>query len=280
MTQRTCESSANIPPNAESNGGLGDDPYAAPESGVNGGPYAEPNAGSEPGAHSREPGANPPNANPIECLRTRLEEGELWPTALLEAIAIWTAPEETFGNARLAYLIGGEAFDWLTLANRLTFETRDLIPTDELEALLFTGRFPSYFEEADFRRILGVDKYSAYLNYFYGVEVELALQYVVEEEIEKRFYASGRQYATDHTDQAFQRIYRSPYASLLASFRDDQGSLHRPVTTLTEMKEFTYWLFKRRVRVSDKAKLASDTRRGISALDAVATIPEEIEAFA
>ena len=271
MTQRTCESSANIPPNAESNGGVGGGPYAAPESGVNGGPYA----GPEPETHSRAP-----DANPVECLRTRLEEGEPWPTALLEAIAIWTAPEETFGNTRLAYLIGGEAFDWLTLANRLTFEARDLIPNDELEALLFMGRFPSYFEEADFKRILGVDKYSAYLNYFYGVEVELALQYLIEEEIEKRFYASGRQYVTDHTDQAFQRIYRSPYASLLASFRDDQGSLHRPVTTITEMKEFTYWLFKRRVRVSDKAKLASDTRRGISALDAVATIPEEIEAFA
>ena len=263
MTQRTTESSANIPPNAGPDGNLG--------AGVNGGPYAGPGRGADPGE---------PQPNPVECLRARLEEGELWPTALLEAMSMWTAPEETFGNTRLAYLIGGEAFDWLALANRLTSEARDLIPSDELEALLFTGRFPSYFDEADFKRILGTDKYSAYLNYFYGVEVELALQYVIEEEIEKRFYASGRQFAADHTNTAFQRIYRSPYATLLAAFRDDQGSLHRPVATVTELKEFTYWLFKRRVRVSDKARLASDTRRGITALDAVAIIPDGIEAFA
>ena len=259
MTQQTTETSAKTPPNAGPDGAAGGRSYAGREAGAGG--YA-------------------PDENPIECLRSRLEAGEPWPNALLEAIAMWTAPEENFGNARLAYLISGEAFDWLTLANRLTFEARDLIPADELEALLFTGRFPHYFEESDFKRILGTDKYSAYLNYFYGVEVELALQCLVEDEIEKRFYASGRQYAADHTDAAFQRIYRSPYASLLASFRDDQGSLHRPVATVTELKEFTYWLFKRRVRVSDKARLASDTRRGIAALDDLVPIPEELGAFA
>ena len=52
------------------------------------------------------------------------------------------------------------------------------------------------------------------------------------------------------------------------------------MTTLTELKEFTYWLFKRRLRVSDKAKLASDTRKGISALDSAIHIPEEVGAFA
>ena len=33
--------------------------------------------------------------------------------------------------------------------------------------------------------------------------------------------------------------------------------------TLTEHKEFTYWLFKWRLRQSDGAKAASDTRKGL-----------------
>jgi hypothetical protein len=222
----------------------------------------------------------PADAEAISHLREKLEQGASWPAALLEAMALWTAPEETFLDTRLVYLIGSEAFDWLALANRLSFEVRDLMPRDELETLLFSGRFPSHFDEAEFKEILGTDKYSAYLNYFYGVEVELALQNAVEEEVGKRFYASGRQYAADHTDATCQRIYRSSYEVLLSSFRDDIGVASRPVTTLTEVKEFTYWLFKRRLRVSDKAKLASDTRKGISALDSAIHIPEQIGAFA
>ena len=222
----------------------------------------------------------PSDADEISHLKAKLEQGVNWPTALLEAMALWTAPEETFLDTRLVYLIGSEAFDWLTLANRLCFEVRELIPRDELESLLFFGRFPSTFDEAKFKEILGADKYSAYLNYFYGVEVEFALQNAVEDEVGKRFYASGRQYAADHADATFQRIYRSSYEDLLTAFRDNEGISQRPVTTLTEIKEFTYWLFKRRLRVSDKAKLASDTRKGISALDSAIHIPEEIGAFA
>ena len=218
-------------------------------------------------------------AQSIAHLKKKLGEGVGWPTALLEAMALWTAPEEIFRETKLVYLIGSEAFDWLTLANRLCHEVRELIPVDELEPLLFAGRFPADFDEADFKEILGSDKYSAYLNFFYGVEVELALENVVEDEVGKRFYASGRQYTADHTDTAFQRIYRSTYADLLSSFRDDHGFISRPVTTLTELKEFTYWLFKRRLRVSDKAKLASDTRKGIAALDSAVRIPDEVGAF-
>ena len=223
--------------------------------------------------------ADAAEAEAISHLKNRLDEGESWPIALLEAMALWTVPEETFLDTKLVYLIGSEAFDWLALANRLSFEVRDLIPSEELESLLFAGRFPSDFDEAGFKSILGADKYSAYLNFFYGVEVEMALQNTVEDEVGKRFYASGRQYAADHTDATFQRIYRSSYESLLSSFRDDQGVPNRPVATLTELKEFAYWLFKRRLRVSDKAKLASDTQKGIAALDSAVHVPEEIGAF-
>ena len=216
----------------------------------------------------------------IPHLRQSLLQGEQWPTALMEALALWTSPEEIYDGTRLVYLIGSEAFDWLTLANRLCSEVRDLIPMDELEVLLFTGRFPSYVDESDFKEIIGSDKHSAYLNYFYGVEVEMALQNTVESEVQKRFYAGGRQYSADHTDGAFRQIYRTGQRDLLAAYRDDQGRPHHLIATLTELKEFTYWLFKRRLRVSDKAKIASDTRKGIAALDSAVPVPDEIGALA
>ena len=214
----------------------------------------------------------------ITHLKTALEKGVEWPTALLEAMALWTSPEEVYEGTPLVYLIASEAFDWLTLACRLTSEVRDLIPSDELEEMLFTGRLPSHVDD-DFKEILGSDKYSAYLNFFYGVEVELALQHVVELEVEKSFYASGRQYAADHTDVAFQRIYRASWDDLLAAYREDQGLPTAPAASLTELKGFTYWLFKRRLRVSDKAKIASDTRKGITTLDSAIDVPDDIGAL-
>ena len=209
----------------------------------------------------------------VAHLRQELSRGADWPNALMGAIALWTTPEEIYEGTRLVYLIASEAFDWLTLAYRLTSEALDLIPEDELEELLFTGRFPPRVDERDFKDVLGVDKNSAYLNYFYGVEVETALQQVVEAEVEKRFYASGRQYATDHTNEAFQRIYHSTRDELLAAYWERLKRPYRNVTTLTELKEFTYWLFKRRLHVSDKAKIASDTKKGMAALDPAVHIP-------
>ncbi len=213
------------------------------------------------------------DAQAIAHLRQELLKGADWPNALMGAIALWTTPEEIYEGTRLVYLIALEAFDWLTLAYRLTAEARDLIPEDELEDFLFTGRFPPRVDENDFKDVLGVDKNSAYLNYFYGVEVETALQQVVEAEVEKRFYASGRQYATDHANEAFQRIYNATRDELLAAYWERLKRPYRNVTTLTELKEFTYWLFKRRLNVSDKAKIASDTKKGMAALEPAVHIP-------
>ena len=213
------------------------------------------------------------NSQVVEYLRRELSNGADWPDALIRAIALWTTPEEIYDGTRLVYLIASEAFDWLTLAHRLTDEVRDLIPESELEDLLFMGRLPQRVDESVFRDNLGVEKNSAYLNYFYGVEVETALQQVVESEVEKRFYASGRQYATDHTNEAFQRIYNSTRDDLLAAYWEHLKRPYRNIATLTELKEFTYWLFKRRLHVSDKAKIASDTRKGMDALGPKVTIP-------
>ena len=57
----------------------------------------------------------PPPALPfpeaVRHLRTALASGAPWPQALLEAMSLWTLPEESHDGRRYKYLIQGEAFD-------------------------------------------------------------------------------------------------------------------------------------------------------------------------
>ena len=210
------------------------------------------------------------DVNPIEHMLSALRGGVDWPTAMLQAMAYWRAPQETIDGNERNYFIGGEAFDWLLMAERLCEAAGDMIPADEQEALLFDGRFPDTFDAAQFKELLGAHKHSGYLNYFYGVVVEEALQLAVEGEVHKRHISNGNRYQSDFTEEAFARIYHKPHNELLAAFRGDMGYPETDALTLTQSKEFTYWLFKYRVRTSDKARVASDTRKGLAQLQALA----------
>ena len=210
------------------------------------------------------------DVNPIEHMLSALRSGVDWPTAMLQAMAYWRAPQETIDGNERNYFIGGEAFDWLLMAERLCEAAGDLIPADEQEALLFDGRSPDSFDAARFKELLGAHKHSGYLNYFYGVVVEEALQLAVEGEVHKRHISNGNRYQSDFTEEAFARIYHKPHNELLAAFRGDMGYPETDALTLTQSKEFTYWLFKYRVRTSDKARVASDTRKGLAQLQALA----------
>ena len=202
----------------------------------------------------------------IERLRWSLKEGREWPTALLETIALWTDAQETYKGRRYNYFIGGEAFDWLLLAERLCLAIGGLISQRESEDLLFGGRFPDSFDEARFKDLVGVEKYRGYLNYFYGVTVEEALQLAVEREVQKRHLSNCNRYRDDFSEEAFEKLYRTPRSGLLEAFRSEKGYPAKRSMGLSESKEFTYWMFKYRLRASDQAKIASDTRKGLQQL--------------
>ena len=63
-------------------------------------------------------------------------------------------------------------------------------------------------------------------------------------------------------DIAWVRLYNDTAANLLYTFREHKGYSQQDFISLTEKKEFTYWLFKRRVGAWDPARVASDTRKG------------------
>ena len=266
-----------------------------------------------PGAD--EPGADAPQDSAPDAagyFRRRLESGAPWHRALLEAIGIWTLPEETWQGRRYRYIIGREAFDWLLLAERLcdprnTQDAAEAIPPRQLERLLFHGILPQPIEPDEFRALLGPTKHQAYLNYHYGITLEEALQLAAEESVRKRHTARGYPDTEELIEQAFRHLYNNTRAALFQEFtqaanaapptpppHNSDAPLNsdpanpepppiypeptpiypelvegRPGLSLTGLKEFTYWLHKRRVNYWDPARVASDTRLAIRRLAAL-----------
>ena len=163
-------------------------------------------------------------------------------------------------------MIQGEAFDWLTLAERLSSELDDLIPPDEKEDLLFGGRLPDSVPPELFQDLLGASKYRGHLNFWYGVVVEEALQLSAEEEVRKRHTARGYADTEELVEYAFTHLYGATRIDLLDEFRHEAGIPKRRGLSLTDVKSFTYWLHKLRLKMWDPARVASDTRKGIRKL--------------
>ena len=189
---------------------------------------------------------------------------DAWFFALMAAIRQWPLPEETVNGRTYRYLIAGEAFDWLLLAELLCEEIDGLAPSDDVEALLFHGRPPIELDENDWKTLLGA-KHRAHLNFVYGVHVESALQLAIRDEIYKEHLS--RVWENGHADdEAFTRLYGRPRGELVASFWEDQGREPADQISLADLNELTYWLFCYRVKNADPALVASDTRKGLASL--------------
>jgi hypothetical protein len=188
------------------------------------------------------------------------DDPDAWFFPLMSAIRQWPVPEETVGGRTYRYLIGGEAFDWLLLAERLCDALGDLVPCDDIEALIFDGRPPVELAEDDWKTLLGA-KYKLHLNFVYGVHVESALQLAVRDEVLKEHHS--RVWHNGHADdEAFAHTYGKARTELLAEFWRDIGHEPADEVSLADLNEFTYWLFRYRVKNADPARVASDTRKG------------------
>lgn len=203
----------------------------------------------------------------IEEMRATVESGYLhWFHALLQAIRRWPLPFEMVGDRPYRYLVGGEAFDWLLLAERLCTEIADIAPEEEIEALLFHEQLPVETPEEEFQELLGA-KYKAHLNFIYGVRVEAALQMAVTEEVSKEHRATLIWERSGRADEElYQRIYGRTRDDLLAEFRAATQAPDPEWMSLADLSDWRYWLFKYRIQASDPEKVASDTRKGVALL--------------
>ena len=206
------------------------------------------------------------DAEAIRYLQQAIGGGKHWYIALLEAIGLWTAAEETHNGRTYCYLIAGEAFDWLLLAERLCETVDSLVPDDEKLALLFYGKPPLSLTIDRFKELIGSSKYHQYLNYFYGVIVEEALILAVQDEVRKERRTTGYNNEHNLANEVYQRIYGVTKAVLLKRFRREKGCPQLRSISLTELREFTYWLFKYRLKQCDKARVASDTKKALEQL--------------
>ena len=202
----------------------------------------------------------------IACLRKSIVGGTDWFTSIVRAVAMWPTPEEWYRGRRYNYFIEGEAFDWMLLVERLCAELNTLVPRDQIEEILFSDRFFSRYSLSEIADLLGVEKYRAYLNYYYGVVVEEALQLATEMEVHKRHSGNGIRYVDDYSEESHVKIYGRSRKSLLDAYCKDKGFPLMSSMSVGEVREFTYWLFKYRTNSSDSAKIASDTKKGLEQL--------------
>ncbi|HTY81309.1 MAG TPA: hypothetical protein VMB24_00840, partial [Dehalococcoidales bacterium] len=84
--------------------------------------------------------------------------------------------------------------------------------------------------------------------------------------IDKERRAHGLHNKADVTDELYLRVYESTKDELLKEFRQVKGYAQLKSTSITELKEFTYWLFKYRLKRCEKAKIASDTKKALDYL--------------
>lgn len=199
-------------------------------------------------------------------LRQSILAGQHWFDALLDAVGNWNAAEEWVGDRHFRYLVGGEAFDWLLLAERLLETVRDLVPAREADALLFEGKWPIELDDEEFAARIGPARHSTHLNYLYGVLVEEALQLYVEEEIHKENFAHVWGQDPRSAEGMYRRVYGHSLPELTALYYESTGRMLGAKVPYADWKAFTFWLFKQRLKRQDKARTASDTRKGLAQL--------------
>ena len=187
-----------------------------------------------------------------------------WAMDMMASIRAWDLSSEVVGKRKFTYLIGGEAFDYLSLLERLAGDPKTNLKKSNLEELLFYGHLPSHGMKDEIKNHLGWKKYRAYLNYWYGVVIEQCLQYVVEIEVAKEFRAKGISEPNDLGNIVFHRLYGEESAVLFRKFCCDTKRTYKESLTVAELEEYTYWLSKYRFEESDQSRFASDTLKGLS----------------
>ena len=205
----------------------------------------------------------------ISELRRHAGNEEAWHVAVLQAMGQWSLTHERTAGRNWQYVIGGEALDGLTLAQRLCLEIPDAVPHYELESLLFRGQWPERINADRLRQLIGAYRYTALLNFRYGIVVEEALQLVAEESIRKSRLARCYQDNDEVIEDAYRHLYGDTRNNLIQEFilsSETVLGIGPGSLSLTAWQEFTYWLFKRRVRKWHPARVASDTRRGLERL--------------
>ncbi|MCL2707063.1 MAG: hypothetical protein FWE97_02725 [Dehalococcoidia bacterium] len=211
----------------------------------------------------------------IGCFKSSLITGKNWYLALLEAVKNWPVSEEHFDGKDYHYIIHDEALDLLQIAERLLTAAGELVPEDEKISFLFRNKTPLQLNKEEVRELMGEQCLGQHLNFFYGIVVEEAIIQAVEEAVRKEEQGLNMRNETAIIDEAYNRVYEASQRTLLRKFRNDMVYGTSRKMTLKQLKEFSYWRFKYRLKHCDKARIASDTKKALSWLQHNSDKPSE-----
>ncbi len=195
-----------------------------------------------------------------------------WKLSVLNIVAEWPIASESVNGEQFQYIVGGEAFNWKRLAERLILNLESSEITNparsEMWEWLHSDHVFGGFEEGLFRRTLGIDRWRGHLNYFYGVHLEQCLFTAIQNRIHRRRFARGMPLTDDSADEAYEGLYYDEESVLWQKFLDEVVPDNAPIESddcrsLSLDDEFTYWLFKRRIDSTHPAQVAYETQRGL-----------------
>ena len=223
----------------------------------------------------------------IDNLQKTIEtHADNWQTAFLETVAAWPIENERVYGETFHYFIGGEAFNWKRLAERIATQIDEegsiTLPAEKIFDWIESSGVFGGIPENEFRRILGIDGWRAHLNHFYGVHIEQCLIAAIQARNHKRRYSAGLPPSDESSDRAYLGLYEETEQDLWQLFIDENADrlpdliAESPDETRTIAldEEFTYWLFKRRIEYTLAPQIAAETQRGLDMMSQIATAHE------
>ena len=178
-------------------------------------------------------------------------------TNILSMIRLWKIKK----NSHYDYLVGNEALNWKRLAvqilNNINIKENLLL---EIYHWFSIPEIYSGISEFQFRQLIGFEKYTSYLSYFYGVLIERSILCYVERENYKKRISNGKS-TVNVLNVSYEHIYGFSFLHLYEEYCKKSAILNKKHYEHDD-ENFTYYCFKKRIQVSEPAKLASDTKKG------------------
>ncbi len=145
----------------------------------------------------------------------------------------------------------------MTLTERLGSAIKSYLNKEKYHELIFTGLLPNKSSYEYMKKIISRNKLSQMRNFYYGIIIE-DLIYVQK----SQQYLKKSLYNTNNYD-GYEEIYGKNINLLFKQFAKNIKFAKKNTINLYTYKEFTYWLFKYRIKNSDETKVASDTNLSI-----------------
>ena len=193
----------------------------------------------------------------IQELKSKIENGTNWEKAVVDCISDWDISEEFYRGYKYKYWINNEAFDWMTLTERLGSAIKSYLSKKKYHELIFTGLLPNKSSYEYMKKIISKNKLSQMRNFYYGIIIE-DLIYIQK----SQQYLKNSLYSINEYD-GYEEIYGKNINLLFQQFAKNIKFTRQNTINLYTYKEFIYWLFKFRIKYSEKTKVASDTNLSI-----------------